>query len=141
MLEQAQVRWLCDLLASAGGYIDLSKPEDRQLLAEAILEEIPRQLVADTIRDSARAVLRTHGIENGELAREIGNNAAHSALAQLQVDGGDAESPVATIEPLPEVVNCGTCIAMIHRDFLPGVWVMLDGVWFCPQCRKPRATA
>lgn len=49
--------------------------------------------IADTIAESARAVLEQHNIRDGagDLARELGNNAAQTVVFLIEEAGGIAE--------------------------------------------------
>ena len=81
------MKWLVDVLAQHA-YFDLEHAPSRELLAEAILEAIPKHVVVDAISTAASAVLRSRGIPDGarDLARELANNATHTVLAVLLVD-------------------------------------------------------
>lgn len=57
---------------------------ERDLLAERIVEAVPRYAIADVIATSAKAVLRTRDIYDEALAREIGNNAAQCVLFKIE---------------------------------------------------------
>jgi len=78
--------WLVDALDRA---LPEMRGRERDELAEVILEAIPKQLVADVIRESATSVLITRGFIDDqfrrELAFEIGNNAGCSVVLSLQV--------------------------------------------------------
>lgn len=99
------MKWLADTLELAGGYINLGNAGDRQLLAEAIIDALPRSAMADAIRRSATAVLSCHqatcsdGAGAEALAQEIGNNATQIVLAILHV-GPDSENQLAIPEAL-----------------------------------------
>ena len=86
------MKWLVDVLAHHA-HFDLEHGPSRELLAEAIIEAIPGALVADTIKISTAAVLRTRSIADpgDSLAREVGNNAAQCVLVILLVAD---ESPI-----------------------------------------------
>jgi hypothetical protein len=45
--------------------------------------------------------------------------------------------PEPTIDPLPEVIGCGTvgCVSSIKKSYLPSGWRLTDGVWACPRCK------
>lgn len=59
---------------------------ERDRLAEQIAERLPRKEIARAIAQSAHAVLETRNIKDGagDLAREIGNNAAQAVVFALE---------------------------------------------------------
>lgn len=88
--------WLLDVIEAA--LPDLTG-ERRDELAAAILEALPARVIAETIEHSTMTVLKQRAIADGagDLAREIGRNAAATVVLMLQVNDD--------IEPLePEVL-------------------------------------
>lgn len=81
------MKWLLDVLAEHA-HQDLGHPLGRELVAGAILGAIPRHLVVEAIAGSAKAVLGCRGVLDADdaLSREVGRNAAQSALLMLEVD-------------------------------------------------------
>lgn len=58
---------------------------ERERLAEAIIEALPKELIVAAIDESAHTVLKQRGIiEGGEIASEIGRNAAHGVIVRLE---------------------------------------------------------
>lgn len=77
--------WLLDVLDAA---LPELVGERRDELAAAILDALPGTLIADTIAYSAGKVLKQRAIADagGDVAREIGNNAAATVVLMLQVE-------------------------------------------------------
>lgn len=95
------MKWLVDVLAEASSRLVLHHPDDREVLAEAILEAIPKRVLVGAIKSAAAAVLKVRGIHDaaGDLARELANNSAQTVLVMLQVDS-DPDNELA----IPEAV-------------------------------------
>lgn len=78
--------WLIQVLAE-NSTLDLNHTDGRTRMAEAIASAIPKDLIVATINESAAAVLKQKGIQNGYnlLSREIANNATQAVLLMLVV--------------------------------------------------------
>lgn len=108
--------WLVDVLDRG---LPMLRGRERDELAEMIVMALPKEVIAETIKSSVSAVLKTRGIADGagDLAREIGNNAGGSVLLMLQV-GEDEDDECASF-------SCGVC---------------LDGLATCPIVDPPGQT-
>jgi len=97
------MKWLLDTIA-ANTQLDLDHAEGREKMAAAVLKALPRYVVASAIRESTGAVLHERGIRDtaGDLARELGNNAAQSVLLMLHV-GEDTDGDMKRVA---EVSSC-----------------------------------
>lgn len=89
-------RWINQVLAEHVG-LDLRDGFDREQLAGAILEALPKDVLVAAIAESAAAVLRCQRCipQIDAVAKEIGRNAAATVLLMLEVDLDD--EPVAGV--------------------------------------------
>lgn len=84
--------WLIQVLLEHR-HANLNHSAARTVLADAIGEAMPRDVIVAAIQESVTAVLRNRGLADhaGDLAREIGRNAAGAVILMLQV--GDVGTP------------------------------------------------
>lgn len=77
-------KWIDDALV-ANAALDLDH-EERDLVAAAILDSLPMDVIIAAIAGAASTVLKERGIADGahELATEIAKNATHSVCVNLQ---------------------------------------------------------
>lgn len=85
------MKWLTDTLRQFST-LNLDHPDGCRIMAEAILAAIPKDVVQGSVMSAAGAVLKVRNIADGagDLAREIGNNAAATTLMMLAIADDDA---------------------------------------------------
>ncbi len=86
------MKWLVDVL-------DEALPEltggDRDKLARAILEALPKDVIATAIADACHSSLQYRAIRDGarDVSQFIGDNAAQAVIAMLTVEPDDDSEP------------------------------------------------
>ena len=92
------IKWLDKALTDAvsvlGDEADLQNTAERALIAQSVIDSLPKNVIIDAIRDATATVLKQRGIADAsnDLAREIANNAAHSVCVWLEVPAADEEA-------------------------------------------------
>ncbi|HWU87157.1 MAG TPA: hypothetical protein VN253_07780 [Kofleriaceae bacterium] len=100
--------WLHQALAENEA-LTLHHPRSRAMVAAAVVNAIPRDLICAAIKETASAVLlRSRNIRDGagDLALEIGRLATDAVLLMLQVDHVDGD---ATIAVPVDSLTCPVC--------------------------------
>lgn len=78
--------WLNAVLAEHAA-VNLTHPDGRTVMAEAIGSALPSAVIVAAIRESVAAVFASHQVDiTDQLLRELANNATQSVLLMLQVD-------------------------------------------------------